>query len=182
VSALTLFPMTTSLPSISLKPFLLTRSTLTIIQKKQYQIFGPIAHGIATNWHNLQMEMDATINGQICIAQKYRKSKSGTHAKSRAKVVVLMEFKIKEKKASTAEGLASPAKLQSIANGVIGNMESAQRRAEEVRERIIERNSCISQTEEWLALVQLGKPKNATLIHVLSTLRFSYRPYAVLKD
>ena len=45
-------------------------------------------------------------------------------------------------------------------------MESAQRRVEEVRERIIERNSCISQMEGRLVLVQLGRPKIATLIHV----------------
>ena len=102
--------MTTSLPSISLKPFLIIRPTLNI-PKNQYQIFGRIAHGIATNWHNLQMEMDVTINGQICIAQPYRKSKSGTHAKSRAKVVVLMEFKIKEKKGLTAEVFVSPVKV-----------------------------------------------------------------------
>ena len=110
VSALTVFPMTTTLPSISLQPFLIIRPTLTIT-KNQYQIFGPIAHGIATNWHNLQMEMDATINGQIYIAQPHRKSKSWTHAKLHAKVVVLMEFKIKEKKALTAEDLASPVKV-----------------------------------------------------------------------
>ena len=55
--------------------------------------------------------MDATINGLICIAQPYRKSKSWTHAKLRAKVVVLMELKIKEKKALTAGDLVSPVKV-----------------------------------------------------------------------
>ena len=55
--------------------------------------------------------MDATINGLTCIAQPHRKSKSWTHAKSRAKVVVLMELKIKEKKALTAGDLVSPVKV-----------------------------------------------------------------------
>jgi len=72
------------------------------------------------------MEKDATINGRICIAQPHLKSKSWTLAKLLAKHVVLMEYKIKGKKASTAEVLVNPVKLRLIANGVIGNMESVQ--------------------------------------------------------
>ena len=53
-----------------------------------------------------------------------------------------------------------------IANGVIGNMGSVQRHAEEEREQITEKFWFISQMEEKLALVQLGKLKIAIPSHV----------------
>ena len=55
--------------------------------------------------------MVATINGQICIALSHLGLKSWTLAKSRAKCVVLMEYKIKEKKALTVEALVHPVKV-----------------------------------------------------------------------
>merc|ERR1719158_916296 len=115
------------------------------------------------NWHNQPMEKDATLNGRrICIAQPHQESESWTLAKSRAKLVVLTEYKIKGKKASTAGVHVNPVKLRPIANGVIGIMESVQRPAEEEREQITERYWFISQMEEKLALVQLGNFKIAT--------------------
>jgi len=77
-----------------------------------------------------------------------------------------MEYKIKGKKASTAEVLVNPVKLRLIANGVIGNMESVQWHVEEEREQITEKFWFTSQMEEKLALVQLGKLKIATPSHV----------------
>ena len=55
--------------------------------------------------------MVATMHGQICIAPSHLGLKSWTLAKSRAKRVVLMEYKIKEKRALTAEALVHPAKV-----------------------------------------------------------------------
>ena len=57
-------------------------------------------------------------------------------------------------------------KLQPIANGVIGNMESVRRHAEEEREQIIERFWFTSQMEEKLVLAQHGKLMFATPNHV----------------
>jgi len=100
--------------------------------------------------------MVATMHGQICIAPSHLGLKSWTLAKSRAKRVVLMEYKIKEKRALTVEALVHPAKIKLIANGAIGNTGSVQRRVVEVREQITERNLCTSQTEEKLVRVLHG--------------------------
>merc|ERR1711962_1747945 len=132
MSALTLFlPITTLRSTTRQAPIMLQiRNTLIGTRFQQHNI-GTGALRLALNWHNQQIEKDATFNGRICIAQPYLKSKSGTLAKLLAKLVVLMEFKIKGKKVSTAGVLVNPVKFQPIANGVIGNMESVRRHAEE---------------------------------------------------
>ena len=87
-----------------------TRHTLIITRFLQHNI-GNGAQRLAMNWHNQLMEKDATFNGRICIAQPLLKSKSRTLAKLLAKLVVLMEYKIKGKKESTAGVLVNPVKV-----------------------------------------------------------------------
>ena len=94
-----------------------TRNTLIGTRFLQHNI-GNGAQRLAMNWHNQPMEKDATFNGRICIAQPHLKSKSGTLAKLLAKLVVLMEFKIKGKKASTAGGLVNPVKVSKNSNEI----------------------------------------------------------------
>ena len=88
-----------------------TRNTLIFTIFLQHNI-GTGAQRLALNWHNQAMETDATFNGRrICIAQPHLESKSWTLAKLLAKLVVLMEYKIKGKKASTVGVLVSPVKV-----------------------------------------------------------------------
>ena len=68
------------------------------------------------------MEKDATFNGRICIAQPLLKSKSGTLAKLLAKLVVLMEYKIKGKKASTVGALVNPVKVSKYFDEIVLNL------------------------------------------------------------
>ena len=113
MSALTLFLTTTTLRSITRQPriMLQTRNTLIISRFLQHNI-GNGAQRLAMNWHNQPVEKDATLNGRrICIAQPHLESESWTLAKLLAKLVVLMEYKIKGKKASTAGVLVNPVKV-----------------------------------------------------------------------
>ena len=113
MSALTLFLTTTTLRSITRQPQIMLQTRHTLIGKRflQHNI-GTGARRLALNWHNQPVEKDATLNGRkICIAQLHQESESWTLVKSRAKLVVLMEYKIKGKKASTAGVLVNPVKV-----------------------------------------------------------------------
>ena len=124
MSALTLFLTTTTLRSITRQPriMLQTRHTLIITRFLQHNI-GTGAQRLALNWHNQAMEMDATFNGRrICIAQPHLESKSWTLAKLLAKLVVLMEYKIKGKKASTVGVLVNPVKVSKYFDEIVLNL------------------------------------------------------------
>ena len=112
MSALTLFPPITTLRSIMRQAPIMLQTRHTLIGKRFLQRnIGNGAQRLALNWHNHTVDKDATLNGQICIAQPSQKSKSRTLAKLLAKLVVLMEYKIKGKKASTAGVLVNPVKV-----------------------------------------------------------------------